>query len=169
MKCCWTPVEENYTCEWLYRLALLWVERRGRVLGYVCDSDANWFCLCFRKTKVQSLMSNFSYKYLRSKVKPHFPVPEVSSQFSSMLTSEPPSQYSVPVFIIKVTGCSVILDSVLCLHLYLIVWESLCFWTCAAQSRTGRLQRQIKQETWWLCSGVWSDKQRSDPLFYSPL
>ena len=148
MKCCWTPVEENYTCEWLYRLALLWVERRGRVLGYVCDSDANWFCLCFRKTKVQSLMSNFSYKYLRSKVKPHFPVPEVSSQFSSMLTSEPPSQYSVPVFIIKVTGCSVILDSVLCLHLYLIVWVE-CSTLMTKMTKDDKCTEKCWFDGWW--------------------
>ena len=106
-------------------------------------------------------MSIFSYKYPSNPVQPNFPrCPARPDLFSFMLTSEPSSQYSVPVFIIiKVTGCSVILDSVLCLHLYLIVWESLCFWTCAAQSRTGRLQRQIKQETWRLCSGVINNAQ----------
>ena len=50
-------------------------------------------------TKVQSLMSIFSYKYLSSRVQPYSPVPEVSSQFSSMLTSELPSQYSVFIII----------------------------------------------------------------------
>jgi hypothetical protein len=43
-------------------------------------------------TKVRSLISIFSYNYPSKSVKPYSLVPEVSSQFSSMLTSEPSSQ-----------------------------------------------------------------------------
>ena len=57
-------------------------------------------------TKVQSLKNIFSYKYPSSRVQPYspVPVPEVSSQFSSMLTSKPPSQYSVFFIIIQSYG-----------------------------------------------------------------
>ena len=98
MECCWSPAEENYTWKWLY---LLWVEGGMRVALYLWDT--NWSCLCFRNNESPKLndytMTIFPYKYPTRPVKPssltsQFLRCPVSSQFSFMLTSEPPSQYS---------------------------------------------------------------------------
>ena len=117
--------EDNYTCKWLYRLALLWVEggREWCVLRYVCGTLTD-FTLCFRNKESPKLNEWLffhiniqrvqSSQFPRCPVSSQFPRCPVSSQFSFMLTSEPPLPVSCQCF--KVMWSSVILDGVCALN-----------------------------------------------------